>query len=942
MTNSESRLEQLQRAVDLFVSWREDPAGLSPQDFLARHAELRPLLEPMVHPVGDTTVGESQAAHARIEAGERLGDYELLRLLGEGGMGRVFEAAQASLHRRVTIKVLHPELTRTPAEIERFRREAAAAANLRHPGIVPIFEVAESRGVHYFVMEHVDGTPLNELLRNGLPVAGRRERCEFAARTVAAAAAALHYAHGEGVVHRDVKPHNLLLTDDGDVRLLDFGLASAPDGAARRHERRGLVGTPHYMSPEQARGDAAAPASDVFSCGVVLFELLSGRRPFDGPSTTAVLGQIVAQDPAPVAELRGEVPRELLRICATCLEKDPSERYRSAAALAQDLDTWRRRVRRRPMFLLVAALVIGLAIAVPVIQGIAEQRHERELAGQRERTRAAATTAADAIAQLVDVLEERLARQLELEPGYGEQIEAAVQLCEERLADPHLEPSHRRLLVTAILDAAAIYPRLGDPQRALTPLQTALDALAELEQNDATAAATRALTARTLSARARVHDSVYDRRALADARAAATIWRELRTDARWGEAARLAIARLAILEARLALDTFGGLDRATERLAVARSELEGVTSESLPAVALAWCQLHVVTGKLHLQRRQWAAAQDEFEAVGARLAAGQLERSQPDLAAQPNLLAQQQLGIGIAAVKQGDRPGARAAFDRARAAIETATAQFPSDANHQRTRAAVLFRIGSLHLIERRYPEAIAELERARALWEDLFARSDEPAPRDAMALAVTCAQLANCHLLRRPMAPALARPMYERALALQTALHEAEPDVVTHLTELGGTHSNFASWHNTFGEPDAARAHASRAIELQSAAYARRPGDPRIRQFLAIHHSQLAAAEAALGHPERAIAAAERSIEFGPGYVTSVRVCAEVVARIALETESLSAERVEELRRNCVLWLQGLTRGSATGVIHLLRSPKFDSLRERADFQQLVREVAR
>ncbi|MCA8951736.1 MAG: serine/threonine protein kinase, partial [Planctomycetes bacterium] len=490
---SDNRLDRLQRALDLFVAWREDPAAPPADDFLALHADLRALLEPMVRPPAAGEDGDELPEAPSIAAGARLGDYALLRQLGEGGMGRVFEAEQVSLHRRVVVKVLNGELTGTPAAIERFRREASSAARLRHPGIVPIFEVGERSGVHFFAMEHVGGTSLDELCRRGdLGAPGSRARCEFAARVVAEVAEALQYAHEHGVVHRDVKPQNVLIADDGSVRLIDFGLASdiarRPGAGGQGRPEVGLIGTPHYMSPEQASGAADGPASDVFSCGVVLYELLSGRRPFDAPSTGAVLQRIVASEPPTMSASSVRVPRGLAVICTTCLGKTPASRYPSAGALAADLRAWLRGeplqsdppgagrrlvglVRRHPAGAAAAALAVAVAVAAPSFWWFQEWRLQSALARERADARAAADAAVAAVRQLVTVLDDRLARQTELEPGYERQLEAAAALCVERLDDLAVGAPERRKIAGALIDLAEIHIRLGDAGAGRAPLE---------------------------------------------------------------------------------------------------------------------------------------------------------------------------------------------------------------------------------------------------------------------------------------------------------------------------------------------------------------------------------------------------------------------------------------------------------------------------------------
>ncbi len=280
-----------------------------------------------------------------------LGEFELLRELGRGGMGVVYLARQGSLGREVAVKVFIESLTTTPREIERFHREARAVAGLAHPGIVRVLTDGKTDNAHWFAMEFVDGHDLRRELElqnepeirgasagNILPAPGSPERMASVARVCAEVADALHYAHQAGLVHRDVKPANLLLTRSGRALVGDFGLVR--DESLTVLTRTGEApGTPHYMSPEQATGGSSGldHRTDIYSLGVVLYELAGLCRPFDGNSSDEILAQIRTRDPKPLRSIAPDVARDLELICATAMAKDPSHRYRDAAAFADDL-----------------------------------------------------------------------------------------------------------------------------------------------------------------------------------------------------------------------------------------------------------------------------------------------------------------------------------------------------------------------------------------------------------------------------------------------------------------------------------------------------------------------------------------------------------------------------------------------------------------------------
>ena len=274
-----------------------------------------------------------------------LGEFELLREIGRGAMGVVYEARQKGLERSVAVKVLSIGVTTTQRQVDRFHREAIAVAKLKHPGIVPVFTTGSTQDAHYFAMEYVPGGNLGaELARQRrrepglLPPPGSPEHLQTCARAAAEIAEALQCAHEAGVVHRDVKPQNILIGEAGAMRLVDFGLAK--DESLGSLSRSGEVaGTPHYMSPEQARARRYAidHRTDVYSLSVVLYEMLTLHRPFDGHSAEEVLTQILHKDPLPVRRRNPRVPRDLAVICATAMAKHPPDRYATAAALAADL-----------------------------------------------------------------------------------------------------------------------------------------------------------------------------------------------------------------------------------------------------------------------------------------------------------------------------------------------------------------------------------------------------------------------------------------------------------------------------------------------------------------------------------------------------------------------------------------------------------------------------
>ena len=294
--------------------------------------------------------------------GKTLGQYRIVGELGRGGMAIVYEAYQPSLNRAVAIKVLPQQFTFDKTFVQRFLQEARAAAKLEHPNIVAIHDVGEQDGVFYFVMQKLTGEPLNALLARAGHLSPAR-----AAHIVAQVGAALDYAHRHGIVHRDIKPGNIIIGADDHATLTDFGIAKAAEGT-QITQSGVVIGTPEYMSPEQATGRPVEPASDIYSLGIVLYQMLSGRVPFQADSTPALLYKQVYEPPAPLRGRISGLPPAVDEVLGKALAKDTTARFRSAGELA---DALQRAVEGLPVAL--------PASAAPTVNAPIAQRSGRPL-----------------------------------------------------------------------------------------------------------------------------------------------------------------------------------------------------------------------------------------------------------------------------------------------------------------------------------------------------------------------------------------------------------------------------------------------------------------------------------------------------------------------------------------------------------------------------------
>jgi serine/threonine protein kinase len=325
--------EELVRVLDQYLADLERGQAPSREKLLAEHPSLASQLEPCLSGIEFI----HRAARPTGDAPSRLGDFEIVGEVGRGGMGVVYEARQISLDRKVALKVLRFGGVADRDAMERFQREAKTVAQLHHTNIVPIFAIGEQKGVFYYAMQFIEGRSLAAVLEHSQKEASSLNFVE-AARWALQAAEALAYAHQRGVIHRDVKPSNLILDPAGQVWLTDFGLAKRMDDATLSITGA-LLGTPRYMSPEQASA-AKQPVdqrTDIYSLGATLYELATGRPLFEADSPQGIISQILTTEPQPPRKVRSGLPRDMETIILKCLAKESQSRYATAQAMADDL-----------------------------------------------------------------------------------------------------------------------------------------------------------------------------------------------------------------------------------------------------------------------------------------------------------------------------------------------------------------------------------------------------------------------------------------------------------------------------------------------------------------------------------------------------------------------------------------------------------------------------
>ncbi|MEM8678111.1 MAG: serine/threonine-protein kinase [Planctomycetota bacterium] len=343
-----------ERLANLLSELSEQASDGSMIDFHQVRREHPDLADEVQHLLGAVMVADAVGTQVKHEPSATLdtdsrelpanalqlpsmfGDYELLEELGRGGMGIVYRAHQKSLNREVAVKMLLRGQLASEADEARFRVEAESAARLQHPGIVPVYEVGKCDGRLFFSMQYVPGITLAKKLADG-PLDPRES-----AKIVGQVARAIDFAHGLGVLHRDLKPSNILIDKSGDAHVMDFGLAQRVSDGESLTRTGAVLGTPTYMSPEQAAGRRGqlGPPSDVYSLGSVLYHTLAGRPPFQAASPVDVVLLVLEQEPLPPRVFNAKVDRDLGMIALRCLQKPPDLRYETAAALADDLDAY--------------------------------------------------------------------------------------------------------------------------------------------------------------------------------------------------------------------------------------------------------------------------------------------------------------------------------------------------------------------------------------------------------------------------------------------------------------------------------------------------------------------------------------------------------------------------------------------------------------------------
>jgi tetratricopeptide (TPR) repeat protein/tRNA A-37 threonylcarbamoyl transferase component Bud32 len=734
----------------------------------------------------------------KITPERRIGDYEIIEEIARGGMGIVYKARHTSLNRIVALKMILAGHLATPEEVQRFRTEAENAANLDHPNIVPLYEVGEHGGRHYYAMKLLEGGDLRRLF-NDQKAGATGETQRRAAALIVKVAQAVHYAHQRGILHRDLKPANILVSYEqghAEPHVTDFGLAKRlrPGDVASGtvHTLTGtIVGTPNYMAPEQAVPirEPLTVAADVYSLGAILYELITGRPPFAGSNVFDVLRQVVEQEPTRPISINLSVDRDLQTICLRCLQKEPNRRYASALALAQDLERWLhgepidarpagkverawKWSRRRPMVAGLAA-ALGLVLVVSFMS-LTFLWLRAEKLGQIARDNLLEAT--DNLTLTRDAVDELYTKATE----------------DPSLQQPGMQPVQKLLLEPTL----KYYKKLIDKRGSDANMQEEL--------------------ARNYSRVARIRELIGDKEeALAAARQALAI-RERLVATNPGEVGHLQdLAESLSLLGDLSRATSGGPAEALRFFQQARAIREELIVR-YPDVEQHYANLaHTLAklGSLYRTTGDYPAALELLEEARAR--ADRIADNDSAAATNQSRLAAIYLSLGALYQTTEKRTEALHAYDQALSIYERLAQTHPGESGYQHDAATTLQNIATLQMVAETTTSAIESLNKARAIQEKLV-RENPAVNAYREGLARTSGYLGHAYLEAGDFEAAL--KACQRDVELRTRLVSDNPADLGLQSGLANASIHLGRMHKHRGMPAKAVPHYEEALATLTA----------------------------------------------------------------------------------------------------------------------------
>jgi serine/threonine-protein kinase len=1012
--SAEQREERLDAVIAEYLQACE--AGRPPdrRELLARHPDLSAQLlaffadhdgfnrlavplRALAPDVATPVVGRTVATAVTLPC--PFGGYELLEEVGRGGMGVVYKARQAAPQRLVALKMILGGRFASPADLERFRREADIVAGLDHPNVVPIYEVGEHQGQHYFTMKLIEGGNLAQHLERF------RADPRAAARLLATVARAVHHAHQRGLLHRDLKPGNVLLAACGSAagakpqaaewvpHVTDFGLAKRlprpRDGAAQQGAgsyasltRPGTaVGTPSYMAPEQAAGEVTT-AADVYALGAILYEMLTGRPPFQAATPVETLVQVLGQEPAPPRTLDPRIDRDLESVCLKCLRKGPGRRYASARELAEDLERYlagepvlarplgrperlRRWCRRSPV---TACLLAALAVAL--VGGFALVTWQWRRADEQGRLAAAAAAAAQ------DQRAEAERRKQDAEESFRLAHQAVRDFCtrvsEGPLASaPGLQPVRKELLQDALgyyrtfIKRHADDPRLeaeladahfrvgvmtaavGTYPDALAAYQDALPLYEKSVRANPGDARARLLLAHTCNNMAALYAATANQ---AEAlRWAGRARDTLEPSVQPGAADAAGQTELARAYRNLGVfqrkggrtdDALRDLEKSRDLLAQLRraGTREPEVRRELATTCYNLAFLEHETGRLDDALASYQEAYKVHE---------ELAGSAPEQSDLKSWLAGWHRNVGALQHEMKQPLTALESFKRAAGLYEELARANPAVTEYAHELASVYNNTGALLMEMGSLEQARPWYDRAEKLQQDLVLHDPQVAlyGRD---LARTYRNRGILTRLQGRAAEALAP--FQQAREVLGQMLRGHPETADDQYELGKTWGCTGQALEQAGRRDEALAAYRQAVASLRKAYAGAPQLVEYRRTLSHNCGDLARLARDLGHADEADAAARERLQLWPGqpgvlyeFAQALAVQITTVEKVAKKDNELSPEDVAQQRLYAEEALESLRAAVALGfrdVKQLRGDPKLEPLRSRDDFKKMVADL--
>jgi eukaryotic-like serine/threonine-protein kinase len=824
-----------------------------------------------------------------------FGDYEIRRELGRGGMGVVYEARQVSLNRAVALKMVRAGLLAGDDDLRRFKNEAEAVALLDHPGIVPVYEVGAHDSQHYFSMKLVPGGSLVALMPR------YRDDPRAAARLAAEAAEAVAHAHARGILHRDLKPANILVDDQGRPHVTDFGLAKKVESDVEITQSGAVLGTPAYMSPEQASGrrGAVTTASDVYGLGAVLYALLTGRAPFGGDSVVETIDAVRNRLPEPPRQLNAALPRDLETICLRCLEKDPRRRYPTAQALADDLRAWldnrpiaARRVgpaerawlwcRRRPavaaLSAAVALAVVGGVAATIAVQYAANRRLDDKnaeldranlglleairdkdqansaLAEANIRVQARFDLARDAIRSLKQGVEEEEALKEDRLRPLRDKLLGSARRFYDRLGEllrGQTDDASKAVLAESYTDLGKLIDEIGQKPEALEAYRKAMAIRRELAAAAGSGPAARVELARSLNG---LGEEAFQLADHAGALAAHEEARSLAEPLATGPAASIEARRVlgyAHERAGLALEATGAHGRALAAHRQAREVYEPLVREAtaLPKDRLELADITSNIGALLEQAGDLDGALAEQQKARKQFQA--LVAEHPAVPEYRRELAVGHIRVALLLEATGELAGALAEFRVARELFRALAAEHPAVIQYRRDLAVSHNRVGILLDKMGDLDGALAEQRRSQEQFRALAA--EHPAvPSYRSDVAVSHNQVGGLLAKTGDLNGALAEYRKQQELFRALVAEHAEVPVYRHYLAI--THNKVGSLLEQTGDTAGALAEHRRSHEFYRALAAEHPEVPDNRRDLAVSHTRVGALLTLSGRPAQAL----------------------------------------------------------------------------------------